>query len=427
MHITSTSIAEEKKSENPPFSHIIVIKPLGFLYGSAGKFLSPENLVGRSGTSFPPSAATLSGIFAASLPPDKIKNLQLAGPFWAWSHNPQNFYVPTPFNCLVKDKKIHQQIAWFQQCKDPCKGRWLAQFRVWQKINGELVGLDLYKTPPNDKFESKTWLPIRHWKRIRHKINKDKNLFKETIPQEENCFPQLKVESPPWEFVPHLHPRLQEDQRRVIKPEEERERGSLFLENGVQLNPDACLVYLSNISIPDGWYRFGGEGHLVDLRCENICQTVTDLLKEKLGHSFALITPAVWGSNRLSYREPMVQENQDKNGEWVPAWKREALLTERSIPFRYRLGNPQQSAEGEKRKSNEKLLSRGRYAMPAGSVYVLEKPLPSWQEWDKDWFPKEGVSFKRWGCGLSLPLESALVQESDPQTANTSEISLGDN
>lgn len=36
------------------FQYLILIQPLGFLYGSAGRFLSPENLVGRSGTSFPP-------------------------------------------------------------------------------------------------------------------------------------------------------------------------------------------------------------------------------------------------------------------------------------------------------------------------------------------------------------------------------------
>ena len=397
MHITSTATAVEKTSENLPFSHLIVIEPLGLLYGSAGKFLSPENLVGRSGTSFPPSAATLSGIFAASLPLEDIWNLQLAGPFWACNHNPQNFYVPTPFNCLVKDKKIYQQIAWHD-------GKWqIYKEEKWQK-------------PDNDKFEKGTWVAIADWQKLRDRENPP--VVREKDEKEETFL---------WQFVPHLHPRLQEDQRRVVEPEEERERGSLFLENGVQLNPDVCLVYLSNIPIPNGWYRVGGEGHLVNLCCENICQTVTDLLKEDLGRSFALITPAVWGSNRLSYREPMVQKDRDKNNELVPAWQWEALLTERALPFRYRLGNPQESAEGEKRKSNEKLLSRGRYAMPAGTVYVLKEPLKAWQEWDDAWFPKEGVSFKRWGCGLSLPLESALVQESNQQTANTSEISLGDN
>ncbi|NJR66897.1 MAG: CRISPR-associated protein Cmr3, partial [Leptolyngbyaceae cyanobacterium CRU_2_3] len=59
------------------FRYLIAIEPLGLLYGSAGKFLSPENLVGRSGNSFPPSAATLSGLFAAAQI-DGIRDLYLA-------------------------------------------------------------------------------------------------------------------------------------------------------------------------------------------------------------------------------------------------------------------------------------------------------------------------------------------------------------
>jgi CRISPR-associated protein Cmr3 len=83
------------------FEYLIVIEPLGLLYGSAGRFLSPENLVGRSGTSFPPSAATLSGLYAANSSSMELESLRLAGPFWAKSDDPQNFYVPTPFNYLV--------------------------------------------------------------------------------------------------------------------------------------------------------------------------------------------------------------------------------------------------------------------------------------------------------------------------------------
>ena len=44
--------------------HLLQITPLGLLYGSAGGFLSPENLVGRSGNKFPPSSATVSGLYA---------------------------------------------------------------------------------------------------------------------------------------------------------------------------------------------------------------------------------------------------------------------------------------------------------------------------------------------------------------------------
>ncbi|MCL1475018.1 type III-B CRISPR module-associated protein Cmr3 [Argonema antarcticum] len=358
--------------------HLIVIEPLGFLYGSAGRFLSPENLVGRSGTSFPPSAATLSGIFAASLPPEEIRNLQLAGPFWAWNRNPQNFYVPTPFNCLVKDKKIHQQMEWHCSVKDRDVQPTIKNLK-WQVKNekGE------WQTPDNDKFEKGTWIAISDWQKLRDRENPP--VVREKDEKDETFI---------WKFVPHLHPRLQEDQRRVVDPEEEQ--GSLFLENGVQLNPDACLIYLSNTEIKNGWYRFGGEGHLVDLRCEDICPTVTDLLNQDLGRSFALITPAVWGSQRLSYRAPN-RDNDDKLS-WPD--NKCAILTERPTPTRYRLGNSPNAKSGE-----AKTLSRGRYAIPAGTVYVLEKPLGNWQSWPEEWFPKEGVSFKRWGCGLALPLD----------------------
>ncbi|MBC1198316.1 CRISPR-associated protein Cmr3, partial [Microcystis aeruginosa BLCCF158] len=47
-----------------------------------------------------------------------------------------------------------------------------------------------------------------------------------------------------------------------------------------------------------------------------------------------------------------------------------------------------------------------RYAVPAGTVYRLKNPLSSWQNWQESWFPTEGVSLKRWGCGLALPLEN---------------------
>ncbi|WP_225225785.1 hypothetical protein [Komarekiella delphini-convector] len=135
------------------------------------------------------------------------------------------------------------------------------------------------------------------------------------------------------------------------------------------------------------------------------CSTLDHFLKAPVENTFALITPAVWGSNRLSQREPVYLEKRDKAFYEQPepesqeknVWKLKALFTERPIPFRYRLG----------RKGEIKLLSRGRYAVPAGTVYVLEKPINQpWQDWDVNWFPKEGPSLKRWGCGLALPLAS---------------------
>ena len=150
-----------------------------------------------------------------------------------------------------------------------------------------------------------------------------------------------------------------------------------FLENAVQIHPDACLIYLTNIPLPDGWYRFGGEGHMVDVQCMKLADSTQKLLDQPVGNSFALITPAVWGSNRLSYREPMIYRDNNLQ----PAW--------------YRLGGT----------GKIKRLSRGRYTVPAGSVYVLRDAIAQpWQNWDESWFPKEAYSFKRWGCGLALPL-----------------------
>ena len=375
---------------------LIIIEPLGLLYGSAGRFLSPENLVGRSGTSFPPSAATLSGLFAASYPEKDIWDLCLAGSFWARSRNPCNFYVPLPKNFLVEDSKIQHKLSW-RQHKDTEAKRWLNQ-------QGE---------SPSDKFEGGSWIAIRHWKRL--------------ISSQQESLDRLEVETVPWKFLPHLHPRLREDERRVVDPDDDR--GSLFVENSVQLDPDACLIYLSSHKLESGWYRFGGEGHMVNVRCELIAPTVQTLLEKPVGKQFALITPAVWGSNRLSYREPQVvckgdaqrhqldyNDRADNNAHKVSQWDQEALLTERPIPFRYRLGD-RKNEQGESihQPGQPKLLSRGRYAVPAGSVYVLKTPLESsWQGWDESWFPREGVSLKRWGCGLALPLETTSASGAEP-------------
>jgi CRISPR-associated protein Cmr3 len=382
----------------PPFQHLIIIKPLGFLYGSAGRFLSPENLVGRAGSNFPPSSATLSGIFAYQLNNNKniLDDLQLAGPFFANNDNPANFYVPTPLNCLVKDQKIKFMMSWVD-------GKWQT------KINGK------WDTPPNDKFANNTYLAINDWQKL---LTDDAEL--------------PDVVTPPWRFVPHLHPKLKHDERRVIDEENE---GSLFLENGVQLDPDYCLVYLSNTPIDNGWYRFGGEGHIVELECQQITEqdTIRQLLDQPIGKTFATITLGIWGSNRFSYRAPMKKPlEQNQNTDNYPSLKQElfwdtykieALLAGKATPFRYRLGNRKannDNTDSEKTENSQvndieedidttegaKRLSRGRYGIPGGTVYILEQPLnKKWEDWDSAWFPTEGYSFKRWGCALALPLE----------------------
>jgi CRISPR-associated protein Cmr3 len=364
------------------FKYLVIIEPLGLLYGSAGRLLSPENLVGRSGTSFPPSAAAVAGLFAASYGKEKMEQLQndfyLAGPFWAKSNEPQNFYVPTPHNYLVKDSKIQHKLSWRSK-----ERRWLNE----------------KNESPDDKFETATWLPIHQWDN----------------PQQ--------VEKAPWKFLPHLHPRLKEDERHV---DTESDRGSLFLENAIQLDPDICLVYLASHALPESWYRFGGEGHMVNITCPTLSDPmVQTLLSDPVGQCFALITPAVWGSNRLSYREPQylkkgdkarhALEQPDSDLQTVQEWRDAAILTERPIPFRYRLGDRKDEHGYSIHKPNQpKRLSRGRYAVPAGSVYVLQEPLKEpWQQWDENWFPKEGLSLKHWGCGVALPLKIGTPNASE--------------
>ena len=161
------------------------------------------------------------------------------------------------------------------------------------------------------------------------------------------------------------------------------EEDGLFLENAVQMSDDVCLVYLSTHELPDGWYRFGGENHLVEVKTIplNDNNPIVKLLQQPIKKTFALITSALWGSNRLSYRYPQPES--------FPAIDK--ILTDKAIPYRYRAGGR---------------MGRGRYGVSAGSVYVLSEPLnKSWWEWQEDWFPKEGYSLKRVGSGLCLPLD----------------------
>ncbi|MEM9817480.1 MAG: type III-B CRISPR module-associated Cmr3 family protein [Cyanobacteria bacterium P01_D01_bin.6] len=386
-----------ENSENlSPFAYLIAIHPLGLLYGSAGPFLSPENLVGRAGASFPPSAATLSGVFAAQHGNDNVQNLQLAGPFWANTqtiepHNKyeQDFYVPTPMTYLVKkgESTISNQLSW-QQTKTGCG---------WRDRDGKV---------PIGKYESNTWVSIKDWHNPTTVLGKS------------------------WEFVPHLHPRLELDQRRVAPgrnalAEGEVNQGSLFLENAVQLNADCCLVYLANEKLPTGWYRFGGEGHMVEITCHELQPHIRkDLLSpDSLGRAFATITPAVWGSNRLSERYPAAWRDLLTVGNPESSDIKESILTAKPMPFRYRMGGPP---------DKPKRLSRGRYAVPAGAVYVLRESLetllpnsPStpWHQWPDDWFPKEGPHMNRWGCGLALSLPSA-ISSSAGQKASSRESAI---
>lgn len=319
------------------FKYVISVYPLGLMYGSAGGFLSPENLVGRARAKFPPEAATLSGLFfsANKISPfttqEELRtNLYLAGPFWAKETHQENFYIPIPWLKIIGEKE---------------RDEWSILDDKWQRKNNEL----------EPDF---TWQPLNLW-----------NCPLKTI---QEC-----AVSSPWKFVSILHPKIKHTERHVV------EEDGLFLEYAVQMPDDTCLIYLSTHQLPDGWYRFGGENHLVEIKSVALKDEhpLQELLRQPIKRSFALITPGVWGSNRLSFRYPQQPDFP------VP----EKMLTDKPLPYRYRAGGR---------------MGRGRYAVSAGTVYVLPKALDKpWWDWPEEWFPKEGYSLKRVGCGLCLPIK----------------------
>ncbi len=333
------------------FRFLIVTRPLGLLYGSAGAFLSAENLVGRSGTKFPPDAATLSGLILRTNQEKTFTNhqelkanLTVAGAFWAQDHDPENFFVPIPRSRII-DKEDTDEWA---------------------------IGADgKWNRSKKDKNLNATysWQSIHSWSKRIELIE--------------------KVETP-WKFVSILHPTLEDDQRHVRIPKDESDRGSLFLENAVQMREDSCLVYLSTHALPDGWYRFGGENHMVEVTSHELDADIVELLKKPIKKSFALICPAVWGTNNLSQRYPPAFKDGDKPPK---------MLCDRPVPFRYRIGGK---------------LGIGRYAVPAGTVYVLKHDLnKTWWNFPNEWFPQskgqvssdKNTLLKQLGCGLCLPIK----------------------
>jgi CRISPR-associated protein Cmr3 len=371
-------------SDNKMLKYLVIIKPLGMLYGSAGRFLSPDNLVGRSGDRFPPSTATVAGLYGAKYweGEGSLKDLFIAGPFWANIDKPESFYVPTPLNFRVERNPNNDGYEIVER---------------WQ-WNDDL-GWHLESKTKEKKSLNNSWVLIDHWSKLQaEKIS-------EHIP--------VIASSQVWKYHPHLHPRLEDDERHVVRPIDDlpAQQGSLFLENGVQLSPDRCLVYLSSRKIDPGCYRFGGEGHLADIECVEISSdsAISKLMQQPIDSCFSLLTPAVWGTQRLSYRFPVpagkeptqapsfplpanIQSASDHNVESF--WSITALMTERPIPFRFRMGGA----------GKTKRLSRGRYAVPAGTVYHVNQQISPWQDWQKEWFPKEGYSYQHWGCGFALPL-----------------------
>lgn len=331
------------------FKYIITVQPLGFMYASAGTFLSPENLVGRSGAKFPPDTGAIAGLFfstdhhakSAANHEELRLNLTVAGPFWTETiEDPEYFYVPIPKHRIIAKEEIDE---------------WRIESYQWERNDRNLKAEQI-------------WQKINYW-------GEDTELIQEEgIPK-----------TPPWKFVPVLHPSLQDEQRHVKKD-------GLFVEQAVQLREDVALVYLSTHLIENGCYRFGGEGHIAEVQCRPLDEKgfVLKLLEDPIQRCCALISPGIWGSVHLSYRYP-------KHSDFSK--KRPQMLTERPVPFRYRLGAKKNDTIQQSR------LSRGRYAVPAGSIYIFDKPLgKNWWNFREDYFPKEGFSLKQLGCGLCLPV-----------------------
>ncbi|NQE35543.1 type III-B CRISPR module-associated Cmr3 family protein [Microcoleus asticus] len=364
------------------FQYLIAVSPLGFMYGSAGAFLSPENLVGRSGSKFPPDSAALAGLFLNANREQKFASHQelrdklvISGPFWAKQDTPKQFYVPIPWHQVIAEKEDDEWVFVKKKSNEPGivevdKDKWCLGQHQWERQNKDLK-------------PEYSWQSIDAW----------------NLPAEE-LRERKAIAKAPWEFVSFLHPKIKSEERHVV------EKNGLFLESAVQLGEDYCLVYLSNYEIPNGWYRLGGEGHLVEIKSHPLSEKhkINRLLnsKNKIQQAFALITPGVWGSNKLSYRYPH-----------HPSFPRQGLkmLTDKPVPYRYRIGHSrkEEETEGEGSRYDAKKtgrLSRGRYAVPAGSVYVFKHSLElTWWDFPDEWFPKEGFPLKHLGCGLCLPID----------------------
>ena len=350
-----------------PFQHLVLLEPLGLLYGSSGRLLSPQALTGRAAEHFPPDSPALAGLLAGQLEPGTLCDLFTAGPFWFDSTSDQ-LMLPAPLT-LLQDRETDQR-------------RSSKQRLAWQQGNGELDPAGWTptdgKVPPR-KAPTGGWVALADWP----KLSKDE---------------PVSIHENPWEPVPHLHPKLRDDERVSAGD------GALFLEYGISLKPGVCLAYLSSHQVPDGVYRFGGEGHLVELRSRGLPAELLHLLQLTLTPPFALITPGLWGGPKLSLRWPLDTSSRHGVHPWHQNGQAPGILTDKPRPWRHRLGAGRNSAAGMP--AGRRRLSRGRWAVPAGTCYqVPGDPLPPWADWPERWFPREGFSFRQLGTALALPLK----------------------
>lgn len=355
-----------------PFTTLVLLEPLGLLHGSSGRVLSPETLTGRAVEHFPPDSPALSGLLTAMLGPRDPSHLELftAGPFWMQANG--ELMLPAPMVMVQAPDTTQAQ---------PGAGpsRRCRRLLAWQAGSEAEPGAWLDPEPDSSdlKRPSGGWIRVSDWPRG------NAPLPPEGIP----------IHDDPWKAIPHLHPRLRDDERVSAQDD------ALFLEYGIALEPGVQLAYLSSHAVAAGVVRFGGEGHLALLSCQPIPAQLRSLLEAPLQGPFALITPGVWGGPKLSIREPIDTSVPRGHFPWHRGGIPPAILTERPRPWRYRLGS---GAKGKRR------LSRGRWALPAGTCYQLANqanhPLEPWMDWSPKWFPKEGFSFRHFGTALALPL-----------------------
>lgn len=352
-----------------PFQHLILLEPLGLLYGSSGRLLSPEALTGRASEHFPPDSPALSGLLASRLDRSQVWDLHTAGPFWL--DPSEGLMVPAPMTLL--------------QEADSSVGRFSTRRLVWSEGAGEHSPSGWRPSDGNEpprKAPSGGWMSLRDWPLVAQPGEK------------------ITLHHNPWKAVPHLHPRLRDDERISAGD------GALFLEYGIALNPGVALAYLSSHAIEEGVYRFGGEGHLVQLRRQPIPPLLETLLSRPLSAPFALITPGVWGGPKLSLREPIDTTAPNGRFPWHRDGHAPGILTDKPRPWRHRLGVGDAGAEPDGT-TRRRRLSRGRWAVSAGSCYQLSgEPLEPWVKWHESWFPREGFSFKQLGTALALPIHT---------------------
>ncbi|MFN9485510.1 MAG: hypothetical protein ACK6BM_02560 [Cyanobacteriota bacterium] len=354
------------------FKHLALIEPLGLLYGSSGRLLSPEALTGHACEQFPPDSPAAAGLLASQLGRADLEMLFTAGPFWLSASG--DLMVPAPM-VLIQERGgptggfSRHRLTWQDDGSQGGRPGW------WHQAKAEHVG----------KRPSGGWIRLRDWP---HPANP------------EAAGAVIAIHDDPWKAVPHLHPKLRDDERVSAGT------GALFLEYGIAVQPGVRLAYLCSHRIPDGVVRFGGEGHLAQLSFARIPPLLEGLLHQPLEGSFSLLTPGLWGGPKISIREPIDTTIPRGHFPWRREGQSPGILTDRPRPWRYRLGagsrDPSSSA-GER--PARRRLSRGRWAVPAGSCYrVAGEPLKPWAEWPEEWFPKEGFSFKHLGTALSLPI-----------------------